>query len=166
MNASLKSNFLFSSRQNIRQTKFEFKRSSFILNLNYFSWNQNKSEKRILKSWQSRDFTWKCIRVESYFWTSFMKSMLIWYWTSSIWSIIPWNHFCTVLSKRTVEIYSHIFLAKNFRENNVFTKEITKELIWRNIFCSLWMLFFCTMRIRNFCTFHGFYKTFSSKQLL
>ena len=34
-----------------------------------------------------------------------------------------------------IEIYvlSHIFWQK-FREINVFDKEITKELIWRNIF--------------------------------
>ena len=31
------------------------------------------------------------------------------------------------------EIYSHIF-GQNFRENNVFAKEINKEIIWQNIF--------------------------------
>ena len=71
----------------------------------------------------------------------------------------------SVIKTHCGNLLTHLF-GKKFRENNVFTKEITKELIWRNIFCSLWMLFFCTMRIRNFCTFHGFYKTFSSKQLL
>ena len=38
------------------------------------------------------------------------------------------------------EIYSHTFWQK-IRESNDFTKETTKELIWRNIFFSETELF-------------------------
>ena len=36
--------------------------------------------------------------------------------------------------KLCTQFYCHTYLWQKFRDNNAFTKEVTKELIWRNFF--------------------------------
>ena len=42
--------------------------------------------------------------------------------------------YSTAHSLEITEIYSRTFVTKKFRENNVFTREVTKGMISRNIF--------------------------------
>ena len=89
---------------------------------------------------------WQKFRESNFFLKKLLKS-----WFHEIFSLIDWERIYSsstllVHSVEITEIYSHTFLAK-ISWTQCFTKEVTKELIWQNIFL---------VRV-NFSFFHTVY---------
>ena len=78
--------------------------------------------------------TWPC------FWKIFVKS-------DFYYCMQCWNYGNSLLH---LHMYISALFWQNFRENNGFTKEVTKELISRNIFFIETVFCFCNMLSRNF----------------